>query len=98
MSNTELSLYEQSMKLNCEGIQCLENTQRDKDLMELKEAINCDANNTKKIRNVDHERPMMFDEYRFQHLNYCSIHTIDGYNVCKDCKSCAFNKNIQFKK
>jgi len=98
MSNTELSLYEQSMKYNCEGIKCLETEQRKKDMAELKEAINCSANNIRQIRNVDHERPLMFPEYRFQHLNYCSIHNLDGYNVCKDCKSCAFDKNIKFKK
>ena len=98
MSNSGMSLYEQSMKYNCEGIRCLENAQLEKDMGELKEAINCGAYNTRQIRNVDHERPMMFPEYRFQHLNYCTIHKLDGYNVCKDCKSCAFNKNIQFKK
>jgi len=98
MSNTELSLYEQSIKYNCEGIKCLETDQRKKDMAELKEAINCSANNIRQIRNVDHERPLMFPEYRFQHLNYCSIHNLDGYNVCKDCKSCAFDKNIKFKK
>ena len=98
MSNTDLSLYELSMKYNCEGIKCLETAQREKDMGELKEAINCSANNIRQIRNVDHERPMMFPEYRFQHLNYCTIHKLDGYNVCKDCKSCSFNKNIQFKK
>ena len=69
MSNTELSLYEQSMKYNCEGIKCLETEQRKKDMAELKEAINCSANNIRQIRNVDHERPLMFPEYRFQHLN-----------------------------
>ena len=94
MNNKELSLYEQSIKYNCEGIRCLEDSQRKKDLDEINEAINCSAYNTRTIRNVDHERPMMFPEYRFQHLNYCSIHKLNGYNVCKDCKSCAFNKNI----
>ena len=98
MSNSGMSLYEQSIAYNCEGISCLENAQRERDLLELKNSINCSANSTRQIRNVDHERPMMFPEYRFQHLNYCTIHKLDGYNVCKDCKSCAFNKNIQFKK
>lgn len=100
MSNSGMSLYEQSMAYNCEGIRCLENNQREKDLLELKKSINCSANNNRQhqIRNVDHERPMMFPEYRFKHLNYCTIHELDGYSVCKDCKSCGFNKNIQFKK
>tara|TARA_B100000575_G_C23102314_1_gene636036 strand:+ start:597 stop:893 length:297 start_codon:yes stop_codon:yes gene_type:complete len=98
MSNSGMSLYEQSMAYNCEGISCLENAQRERDLLELKNSINCTANSTRQIRNVDHERPMMFPEYRFKHLNYCTIHELDGYSVCKDCKSCGFNKNIQFKK
>ena len=98
MSNSGMSLYEQSMAYNCEGISCLENAQRERDLLELKYSINCTANSTRQIRNVDHERPMMFPEYRFKHLNYCTIHELDGYSVCKDCKSCGFNKNIQFKK
>lgn len=97
MSHTQLSLYEQSMKFNCENIAILEQQQRKKDLNELKEAISCPANNTRQIRNVEHERPMMFPQYRFKHLNYCSIHKMDGYSVCKDCKSCAYNKNIAFK-
>ena len=29
------------------------------------------------------------------HLNYCTIHKLDGYAVCKDCKGCAYNKNIR---
>lgn len=98
MSNSGMSLYEQSMAYNCEGISCLENAQRERDLLELKNSINCSANSTRQIRNVDHERPLMFPEYRFKHLNYCTIHELDGYSVCKDCKSCGFNKNIQFKK
>ena len=98
MSNSGMSLYEQSIAYNCEGISCLENAQRERDLLELKNSINCTANSTRQIRNVDHERPMMFPEYRFKHLNYCTIHELDGYSVCKDCKSCGFNKNIQFKK
>tara|TARA_B100000927_G_scaffold101520_1_gene82195 strand:- start:89 stop:385 length:297 start_codon:yes stop_codon:yes gene_type:complete len=98
MSNSGMSLYEQSIAYNCEGISCLENAQRERDLLELKNSINCSANSTRQIRNVDHERPMMFPEYRFKHLNYCTIHELDGYSVCKDCKSCGFNKNIQFKK
>ena len=77
MSNSGMSLYEQSMEYNCEGIRCLENAQREKDMSELKEAINCGAYNTRQIRNVDHERPLMFPEYRFQHLNYCTIHKLD---------------------
>lgn len=70
MSHTQLSLYEQSMKFNCKNIAILEQLQRQKDLNELKEAISCPANNTRQIRNVEHERPMMFPQYRFKHLNY----------------------------
>ena len=36
MSNSGMSLYEQSMAYNCEGIRCLENAQRERDLLELK--------------------------------------------------------------
>ena len=35
MSNSGMSLYEQSIKYNCEGIKCLENAQREKDMAEL---------------------------------------------------------------
>mgnify|MGYP006141643947 CR=1 FL=1 len=98
MENSNESLYEKSMRFNCEGIRCLENSYKDYNLQKLKDTINCGAFSTREIRNVDHERPMMFDEYRFQHFNYCSIHTIDGYSVCKDCKNCGFNKNIKIKK
>tara|TARA_B100000700_G_scaffold271422_1_gene314256 strand:+ start:476 stop:775 length:300 start_codon:yes stop_codon:yes gene_type:complete len=98
MNNTqEESLYEQSMKYNCEGIRCLQNAANEYNQQQLSDAINCKAYNTREIRNVDHERPMMFDEYRFKHLNYCTIHTLDGYSVCKDCKSCAYSKNIKIK-
>ena len=80
--------------------QMTEEQQRKRNLDELKETINCGAYNIRQreIRNVDHERPMMFPEYRFQHLHYCTIKHLDGYAVCKDCTSCGFNKNIQFKK
>ena len=40
MSNSGMSLYEQSMAYNCEGISCLENAQRERDLLELKNSIN----------------------------------------------------------
>jgi hypothetical protein len=95
-----MDLYEQSLKYNCEGVKCLEEQQRKRNLDELREAINCGAYNIRQreIRNVDHERPMMFPEYRFQHLNYCTIKHLNGYAVCNDCTSCGFNKNIQFKK
>lgn len=98
MDKNQINLYEDSIMYNCEGIRCLENAQREKDLFELKKAINCAEFSNRNIRNVDHERPMMFPEYRFKHLKYCTIHQLDGYSVCKDCKSCGFNKNIQFKK
>ena len=91
------SLYQKSMELNCRGVNCLDDFYLNANKEELKKNINCSANNTRQIRNVDFERPMMWCEYRFKHLNYCTIHKLDGYAVCKDCKSCAYNKNVLIK-
>jgi hypothetical protein len=88
------SLYEQSLKLNCKGVNCLDNNYLTANKEELKKNINCSANNTRNIRNVDFERPMMWCEYRFKHLNYCNHVNINGFTVCKDCTNCGFSKNL----
>ena len=88
------SLYEKSLALNCQGVHCLDNNYLTANKEELKKNINCSANNTRKIRDVDYERPMMWCEYRFKHLNYCNHVNVGGFVVCQDCKSCGFNKNL----
>lgn len=88
------SLFEESMKLNCQGVNCLDNYYAQRNLNELNKNINCAANNTRKIRDVDFERPMMWCEYRFKHLNYCNHTNVGGFIVCKDCKGCGFHKNL----
>lgn len=52
---------------------------------------------TRCIRNVDHERPMMFPEFRFKHLYYCTHASVDGYTVCKQCSNCGFNLHTPVK-
>lgn len=88
------SLYQQSMELNCKGVNCLDDFYLNANKEELKKNINCSANNTRKIRNVDFERPMMWCEYRFKHLNYCTHVNVGGFTVCQDCKACGFEKNL----
>ena len=62
------SLYNLSAELNCRGINCLDNNSYLMNRAELSNNINCAANNTRRMRNVDYERPMMWCEYRFKHL------------------------------
>ena len=88
------SLYSQSTDMNCKGINCLDDFYFQKNWNELRNNINCSANNTRQIRNVDFERPMMWCEYRFKHLNYCTHKNLNGFIVCQDCKACGFHKNI----
>ena len=88
------SLYNLSAELNCRGINCLDNNYYLMNRAELSNNINCAANNTRRIRNVDYERPMMWCEYRFKHLNYCNHVSVGGFTVCQDCKSCGFYKNL----
>ena len=88
------SLMNESIKMNCSGVNCLDNDWRQRNMEELKKNINCSANNTRRIRDVDFERPMMWCEYRFKHLNYCNHVTVGGFKVCQDCKACGFQKNL----
>ena len=88
------SLMKESIKMNCNSSNCLDNEWRQRNMEELKKNINCAANNTRRIRDVDFERPMMWCEYRFKHLNYCSHITVGGFTVCQDCKACGFQKNL----
>jgi hypothetical protein len=87
--------YQTSINVNCESIKCLENNYNELNRDGLNNSINCVANNTRGIRNVDDERPMMFPEYRFTYLNYCKLDEQNGYLVCKDCKRCGYNKNVK---
>ena len=91
------NLYEKSVNMNCKNVQCMDNVTKNLNREELGNSLNCSAYNNRQIRNTDLERPMMFPEYRFKHLNYCTIHKLNGYAVCKDCKSCAYNKNVLIK-
>ena len=95
--NDTSTLYELSMKMNCENINRLEKCLYDKDSGELKNTMNCEKTQIRKIRNVDYERPMMWCENRFKHFNYCSLKQLDGHYVCKDCKQCRFNSNFNLK-
>ena len=88
------SLWNQSVSMNCKAVECLDNYYMGKNREELNKSINCSANNTRKIRNVDFERPMMWCEYRFKHLNYCTHVNVGGFTVCQDCKACGFEKNL----
>lgn len=91
------NLYERSVNMNCKNVQCMDNVTKNLNRIELENSLNCTSYNNRQIRNTDLERPMMFPEYRFKHLNYCTIHNLNGYAVCKECKSCAYDKNIIIK-
>ena len=88
------SLMKQSISMNCNSVNCLDEYYNQQNLEELKKNINCSANNTRQIRNVDFERPMMWCEYRFKHLNYCNTVQAGDFTVCGDCKACGFQKNL----
>ena len=88
------SLWNQSVSMNCKAVECLDNYYMNKNREELNNSINCSANNTRKIRNVDFERPMMWCEYRFKHLNYCNTVRMGDFKVCGNCKACGFQKNL----
>jgi hypothetical protein len=89
-------LFEMSMKANCDAANCLQDRLNGHSSDELKKNINCsNAQNNRFIRNVDHEIPMLFPEYRFKHLNYCKHVNINGYIVCGKCHNCGFNSNIK---
>tara|TARA_B100000900_G_scaffold142671_1_gene120946 strand:- start:7432 stop:7740 length:309 start_codon:yes stop_codon:yes gene_type:complete len=94
-SNNNNQTYDSSININCENIKYLESNYNELNRDKLNTAINCSANNTRSIRNVDDERPMMFPEYRYTYLNYCTLKSLDGYVVCKDCKRCSYNKNVK---
>ena len=49
------SLWNQSVSMNCKAVECLDNYYMNKNREELNKSINCSANNTRKIRNVDFE-------------------------------------------
>ena len=82
------------MAINCQNIQCLQQKYDRYHCNNLTNQINCRAFNDRTIRNTDHERPMMFPEYRFKHLNYCNPVNLNGYIVCGGCSNCGFNKSI----
>jgi hypothetical protein len=92
-----LGLYEHSINMNNGSINCIE--QRDNTfnngLLGYR-SNEYNPYNNKCIRNVDHERPLMFPQYRFKHLNYCHPVNLNGYLVCKSCSSstCSFNRHI----
>ena len=92
--NTDI--YKISRNLNSENVKCLSShyeLQQNTD--QLVYPINRETffDRQKQIRNTDHERPMMFPEYRFKHLNYCHKINIDGYYVCGLCSNCGFDRN-----
>jgi hypothetical protein len=88
------SLYNKSSELNCKSINCLSEFYDKSNKDKLNNNLSCSSNNTRRIRNVDFERPMMWCEYRFKHLNYCNNVNVGGFVVCQDCKGCGFHKNI----
>lgn len=90
------NLFEKSKKMNCDNITCMANNYAYLNRLELSKSINCDKFSNRRIRNTDHERPMMFPEYRFRYLDYCNTVNMNGYTVCKSCKNCSFNKNVRF--
>ena len=92
------SMWNQSVAMNCQAVNCLDDYNNNKNLENLKKNINCGANNTRQIRNVDFERPMMWCEYRFHHLQYCNTLQAGDFTICGDCKLCGFKKNLNLNK
>ena len=52
-SNNNNQTYDSSISINCENIKYLESNYNELNRDKLNTAINCSANNTRSIRNVD---------------------------------------------
>jgi hypothetical protein len=90
-SSENRGLYDEVRKMNAINARNMEINQSIINRSKLAYEIRDDLDITRCIRNVDHERPMMFPEFRFKHLYYCTHASVDGYTVCKQCNNCGFN-------